>query len=259
MSLVELTHRDGRATVTLDRPAKRNALSPDLLDALHHALDEAAAAAPRVLVLAGAGPIFCAGGDIEAMQARTGRPQATRAALAGGINRVVEQLSRFPAPTVCKVQGAAMGAGLGLALTCDLVLAARDARLGVTHANLGLTLDGGTSWHLAQRLGPARALELALTARVLTGEEAHAMGLITQAVAPADLAGAVDQLAARLAQGPTRAFVQARTLVQAGTSGSLRDALVREADAQAMMYATADQAEGVAAFLEKREARFIGR
>lgn len=259
MPLVRSELDEQVATVTLDRPEKRNALSPELLAELVGALEEAAAKEPRALLLKGEGPVFSAGGDIGAMQDRLGDPTATRQALESLLNPAIHAVATFPAPTVARVQGSAVGAGLGLALACDLTVAAESATLGAVHTRLGLTPDGGTSWLLTRLVGPKRALAMILEASTLTGDKAAAMGLVSHAVPKGELDDTVDGLVADLASGPTRAYLQARELIGAATDLDLVTMLDREADSQALMYATEDQQEGVQAFLEDREPRFQGR
>lgn len=259
MPLVTLEHEAQVATVTLHRPDKRNALSPELLDELIEALDEAAGREPRALLLKGEGPVFCAGGDIGAMRDRLGDPTATRQALGRHLNPAIHAVATFPAPTVARVQGSAVGAGLGLALACDLTVAGESATLGAVHTRLGLTPDGGTSWLLTRLVGPKRALAMILEASTVTGDKAAAMGLISHAVPKGELDDTVQGLVEDLASGPTRAYLKARELVEAATDLDLATMLDREADSQALMYATEDQQEGVQAFLEDREARFQGR
>lgn len=259
MPLVRLEHEEQVAIVTLDRPAKRNALSPELLAELVEVLDEAAGKDPRALLLKGEGPVFSAGGDIGAMQDRIGDPTATRQALGSRLNPAIHAVATFPAPTVARVQGSAVGAGLGLALACDLTVAGESAALGAVHTRLGLTPDGGTSWLLTRQIGPKRALAMILEASTLTGDKAAAMGLISHAVPKGELDDTVEALVDHLASGPTRAYLKARDLVEAATDLDLATMLDREADSQALMYATEDQQEGVRAFLEDRQARFQGR
>lgn len=259
MPLVRLELEDEIATVTLDRPDKRNALSPALLTELRRTLGRAEDSDPRALLLRGEGPVFCAGGDIGAMQDRLGEPKRTEQVLRGGLNPAIEAVATFPAPTVAQVHGAAVGAGLGLALACDVTLANDGAKLGAVHTRLGLTPDGGTSYLVTRLVGIKRALDLILEARTITGAEAAEMGLITRSVPRGELEGACLSVLERLAQGPTQAYLKARELVHASLDGSLREALDREAASQGLMYATEDQKEGVAAFLEGREPVFRGR
>lgn len=259
MPLAELTLTDDVARVTLNRPDKRNALNEPLLRELLDRLDEAKDARPRGLLLTGEGPTFCAGGDILWMKERSDDPKATRQVLTELHGPLIETVHTFPAPTVSAVQGAAVGAGLGLALACDLTFVTPDAVLGATHTRLGLTPDGGTSWYLTRSLGPKRALDLLLGARTFTGQDAVDWGLVSQAVHGDELETVAKKRVRTLADGPTQAYHTTRQLVRDAAETPLREMLEREAEAQAAMYRTEDQTEGVTAFLEDRDPEFQGR
>lgn len=259
MPLAHVTIEDDVARLVLDRAEKRNALSRELIQDALAGLKEARDATPRALILQGEGPIFCAGGDIAWMKQRVDDPQATKQALEDHLAPLIESLATFPAPTISEVHGAALGAGLGLALACDVPLATHEAQLGATHARLGLTPDGGTSWFLARQLGPTRALDLILSARTFTAEQAQAWGLIAATFPPDALNHEATKRARTLAQGPTQAYRTARTLVHDAMQAPLSTVLKREAAAQGAMYKTKDQTEGVHAFLEDRDPTFQGR
>lgn len=262
MSLVLTSRRGAVARVTLDRPEKRNALSLELSADLRAALAALATERepPRALVLAGAGPGFCAGGDFEALRSRVGNAQAATAALRSYLSTTILAVARFPAPTIAAVHGGAIGAGLGLALACDHVLTTRDAKLAAGQTSIGLVPDGGLSWSLVKRVGLTQAVALAQTGRIVGGEEAVALGLATRVVGDeAALDAAADALAEELAARPTRALVLARELMHAGANGSLEEALEREALAQGLVYTTGDVREGVEAAVGKRRAAFTGR
>lgn len=259
MPLAHVTVEDDVARLVLDRAEKRNALSRELIQDALTGLEEVREATPRALILQGKGPVFCAGGDIAWMKQRSDDPQATRQALEDYLAPLIEAVATFPAPTISVVNGAALGAGLGLALACDVPLAAHEAKLGATHARLGLTPDGGTSWFLARQVGPTRALELILSARTFTAEQAQGWGLIADTFPPDALNQEATKRARTLAQGPTQAYRTARTLVHDAMQAPLATVLKREAAAQGAMYKTEDQTEGVQAFLEGREACFQGR
>jgi 2-(1,2-epoxy-1,2-dihydrophenyl)acetyl-CoA isomerase len=262
VSLVLTARRGPVAHVTLSRPDKRNALSLELAADLRAALAQLAAAKepPRALVLAGSGAAFCAGGDLDLMRSRVGNAQATVAALRSYLSTTVLALARFPAPTIARVHGAAIGAGLGLALACDHVLVAKDAKLAAGQTSIGLAPDGGLSWSLVKRMGLTQALALAQNGRVVSGGEAVTLGLVTSSYADERaLDAAVDALGSELAARPTRALVAARELILAGSASTLEEALDREAVAQGLAYTTADVAEGVDAAVAKRTPRFAGR
>lgn len=259
MPLARVSIEDELAHLTLDRADKRNALSRTLIEQTRACLDEARAAEARSLLLTAEGPSFCAGGDVEWMRSRVDDPKATREAMDEHLGPLIEELDSFPAPSVAAVQGAAIGAGLGLALACDVTIVGEDAVLGATHTRLGLTPDAGTSWWLTRCLGPKRALDLILGARTFSGAQAHEWGLISEAVASGDVDEVAWARARSLARGPTRALRTARQLVRDATDAPLSQMLRREAAAQEAMYHTEDQTEGVQAFLEDREPSFEGQ
>lgn len=259
MALASLAIDDDVGHLTLDRASKRNALSQDLIETLLAKLDEAEDANPRALLIQGEGPVFCAGGDIGWMEERLGDPAATQRALEEHVGPLIERVATFPAPTLAAVQGAALGAGLGLALACDLTFVAKDATLGATQASLGLAPDGGTSWLLTHAIGPSKALALILRAETMTGKNAAKLGLATDAYAEPHLLEHAKAHAAALAQGPTQALLEARNLIQQASQSTLKEALAHEAQAQARIYKTEDPREGVEAFFEGREPQFEGR
>lgn len=259
MPLAQLTVTDEIAHLTLDRPEKRNALSRELIKDLREGLDEARKADVRALLLTGEGASFCAGGDVGWMEERVEDPAATRQALDEHLGPLIEDVATFPAPTVAAVQGAAIGAGLGLALACDVVVAAEDAVLGATHTRLGLTPDAGTSYQLVRTLGPKLAMDLVLGARTFSGDQAHEWGLVSQAVPAGDVETEARSRVRSLAQGPTQAYRLARQLLRDAGEEPLAEMLRREAAAQEAIYETRDQTEGVRAFLEDREPEFEGR
>lgn len=258
MALARLSVDGELAHLVLDRPDKRNALSREMIEALRERLAEAQAGDARALLVTAEGPTFCAGGDVEWMADRVDDPEATRVAMDEHLGPLVEELDTFPAPTVAGVRGAAIGAGLGLATSCDVTIVAEDAVLGATHTRLGLTPDAGTSWQLARALGPKRALDLILGARTFSGETAAEWGLASQAEPAGEVEEVARKRARQLAEGPTQAYRVARQLVRDALDVPLHEALRREGAAQEAMYRTGDQTEGVEAFLEDREPEFVG-
>lgn len=254
---------DGVARITLNRPDKMNSFNTAMHEALMAALDRVDAdPAVRVLVLAGAGRGFCAGQDL-ADEAVRFVPGDTPPDLGDVVERhykpLVLKLSQLRVPTVAAVQGVAAGAGASLALACDMVVAGHAASFLLPFAKIGLIPDTGASWFVPQRIGLARAMGLALTGQKLPAEQAADWGLIWQAVPDEALAGQVDALARQLAQMPTRALVRTRELMQAGHAHALAQHLGREGEAMRELGRSADYVEGVAAFLDKRPARFTGR
>ncbi|HWG91626.1 MAG TPA: enoyl-CoA hydratase-related protein [Candidatus Thermoplasmatota archaeon] len=251
--------RNGILTLTLDRPEVRNALNPDLLAALLAALKEAADPAVRCVVLAAEGPVFCAGGDVEDMQRRQGKPLATKARQEEAFGALARALLTFPKPTVARLQGDAYGAGLMLALCCDFALAADTVKVGATFSRMALVPDTAGSFLLPRLVGLRAARELYLLADPVPAPRAADLGLVTEAVPAADLAGRVEALARRLADGPTLAYGLGKRALLLGATQSLEEALATEANLQGLCFTLADHQEAVDAFLGKRKPAFTGR
>jgi 2-(1,2-epoxy-1,2-dihydrophenyl)acetyl-CoA isomerase len=243
--------------ILLDRPDKRNALDDAMVAGLRGALDQAEQAGVRAVVLRGAGKGFCAGRDLAGANPAE---EDAEAILVNTFNPLILRLARFPVPTFAAVHGAALGVGLGLALACDVVYVAEDAQVGSPFARIGAVLDSGGHSHFVHRLGPHRALELIYTARLLTGEEAAAWGLVNASLPTGQLLERVRDMAKTVASGPTQAFRLSKSLVQdIDTRGwGLEAVLGAEARAQGEACRTADYAEGIGAFQERRQPHFVG-
>lgn len=244
---------DGILTITLNRPQVRNALPAQgwaqLFDILRSAAYDDDV---RALVITSAGGAFCSGADISTAQ--SGHP-LTRVR---NISRTAEALLTLPKPVVAQVRGAAVGAGMNLALCCDFVVATPDARFSEIFARRGLSLDFGGSWLLPRLVGLQQAKRLAFLGEIILADEAHDLGLVTWLVEDEELDAFVRDLAVRLSAMPPVALAQNKELLQAGLLSSFRDALDNEARAQAINYGTADAATARRAFLEKSEATFTG-
>ena len=255
METLQLDRADGVATITLDRPAKKNAINDVMWQELLHALDEVAATdADRVLVVTGAGGAFCSGADLSDVRGERHQLPKMRE-----IADVALRLHRLAKPTIAKVGGIAAGAGCNLALGCDLVVASEDARFSEIFAKRGLSIDFGGSYLLPRLVGMHRAKELAFFADIVSAPEALAMGLVNRVVPAAELDAFVDDWAARLAAGPPLALSMTKKLLNEGLGMSLDQALENEGMAQTVNFGTADTAEAMQAFLEKRDPRFEGR
>jgi 2-(1,2-epoxy-1,2-dihydrophenyl)acetyl-CoA isomerase len=250
---------EGVLTITLNRPEVLNAFNDQMAEDVQDALKKAERdEAVRCLVLTGAGKGFCAGQDLSAMKERFGEV-SIRAHLQKTYNPIVSKLRALEKPVIAQLNGAAAGAGLGLALACDLRYAAAGAKLRVAFNGIALAPDSAVSFHLPRLIGYARAYELAVTNQPMTAEEALPLGLVNN-VFPADqLALAVREIAARLAQGPTKAFGLTKRAMNKAPQLTVDEALDYEAHLQEIASRTADHKEGAAAFLEKRPPVFVGK
>lgn len=252
---------DGVLTLTLNRPDRLNSFNEDMHLALRAGIVRAHDdPAVRAVLLTGAGRGFCAGQDLGDRDPRKGGPAPDLGhTLDTFYNPTLRLIRSLAKPVVCAVNGVAAGAGANIALACDIVLAARSARFIQSFAKVGLVPDAGGSWSLTRILGEARAKALALTAEPLSAGQAADWGLIWKAVEDDDLMAEAQSLAAALAAGPTLGLGLTKQLIQQAATHSLDQQLDAERDAQRQAGRSADYAEGVTAFLEKRPARFSGR
>ncbi|MBM7365658.1 enoyl-CoA hydratase/isomerase family protein [Gordonia hydrophobica] len=250
---------DGVVRITLARPDRGNALDLAMARAFREATERvrvgAARGELRVVVLDAQGKLFCVGGDLEEFVDADDR-SANIVETADELHAGIEILHTVPVPVVSVIQGSAAGGGLGIALTGDIVLASAEAKLRVAYSAAGLSPDCGTTWVLARRLGTARALDLALTNRFLTADEAQAWGLISRSV-PADaLAATAAEVIDTLRTGSTPAQAAIKNLMTSADETSLRIQLQREAATIGRIVDGDDAVEGMTAFLEKRVPRF---
>lgn len=246
------------AFIQLNRPERRNALTAPMLAALDAALAQAAEDPEvRAVVLAGAGQSFCAGQDLAALGAAATGEQV-RVIIRQSYAPVIQRLCTMPKPVIGAINGVAAGAGLSLALACDLRIMADDASLLAAFVNIGLAPDAGSSWLLARLVGYSRAFEIAVSGARLPADRCLALGLTNRIVPAPELAAAAQGWAAELAQGPTLAIGLTKQLFHEALSSNLEEMLEREAKLQALAVESADHREGVAAFREKRAPRFQG-
>ncbi|SEI00019.1 2-(1,2-epoxy-1,2-dihydrophenyl)acetyl-CoA isomerase PaaG [Paracoccus alkenifer] len=252
---------DGVLTLTLNRPDKLNSFNEDMHLALRAGFQRAHDDAQvRAVLLTGAGRGFCAGQDLGDRDPRKGGPAPDLGeTLDRFYNPNLRLIRSLEKPVVCAVNGVAAGAGANIALACDIVLAAKSAKFIQAFARIGLIPDAGGSWSLTRILGEPRAKALALTAEPLTAEKAAEWGLIWKAVDDGALMDQANALTRSLAAGPTLGLGLTKRLVQAAATNSLDEQLDLERDCQQAAGRSADYAEGVTAFLEKRPARFQGK
>ncbi|MGB9369804.1 MAG: enoyl-CoA hydratase [Xanthobacteraceae bacterium] len=258
--LVE-TRSDGVATLTLNRPDRLNALSAPIMEALLEALPRLAAD-PEVgaIVLTGAGRAFCAGGDVKRMAAET-VPRSSEEDVARLRSRmeISRLLHEIPKPTIAMVNGPAAGAGLAMALACDMRIAGQSARFVTAFAKVGFSGDFGGSYFLSKLVGTGKARELYFTAEPLDAAQALSLGIVNRVVPDGELAGAVQDFARKLAQGPRIALGLMKQNFNAAENGTLTELLDLEARRQIETGKTEDHREAARAFVEKRAPVFVGR
>ena len=249
------------ATVRMNRPESMNSLSRALKDALVDALAHVAEdETVRAVVLTGTGRGFCVGQDLHEhaslLQAADPAPLST---VVEHYNPIVESLAGMGKPVIAAVNGMAAGAGAGFAFACDFRIAAESARFMLAFAGVGLGLDSGVSWTLPRLIGSARATALALLAEPIDAQAAFDMGLVNAVVPDANVLAAAQELATRLAAGPTTAYAAIKQALRFAGSCTLTEALAKEADLQDRAGTTADHSAAVAAFVAKQKPTFTGR
>jgi 2-(1,2-epoxy-1,2-dihydrophenyl)acetyl-CoA isomerase len=251
----------GIARLTLNRPERLNSFNTLMHQEVRHALTALAAdTEARVLILTGAGRGFCAGQDLgDRASVPAGAPADLGESIERYYNPLILMLRRLPLPVIAAVNGVAAGAGANIAFACDLVLAARSASFVQAFARIGLVPDCGGTWIVPRLVGAARAMGLALLGEKLPATQAAQWGLIWRCLEDDELGAEVDSLAERLAAAPTRALARAKQLIWQSANRTLEQQLDAERDAQRELGYSADYAEGVAAFIGKREPRFTGR
>ncbi len=261
METIEVERVEGGiVTITLNRPEKKNAINAAMWDELLATFrDIAGRDDDRVVVLTGAGGAFCSGADLSGGSADAGGAARHQWHAMRHVGDVCLALARMPQPVIAKVGGVAAGAGCNMALGCDLIVASDEARFSEIFARRGLSIDFGGSWLLPRLVGLHRAKELALLADIISAKEAEAMGLVNRVVPAGQLDAFVDDWARRLAAGPPIALAQTKRMLNNSFEVTLEQALEDEGWAQTVNFGTADVAEAMQAFFQKREPKFEGR
>ena len=255
---IQLSREAQVATITLNRPDRRNAVSYELIDELLAALGEVAASSALVLVLTGAGKAFCSGMDLENLKELLGRSPEQNLQDSATMARLFRSLYDFPKPTIAAVNGAAIAGGCGLATLCDFTLAVPEAKFGYTEARIGF-VPAIVSTFLLRQIGEKHARDLLLTGRIISADEAHRVGMVNEIVAPEKLLDRARELAAQL--------IENSPVSLACTKRLLSDLARRDLDAQlqlaikenAAVRTTKDFREGISSFLEKRKPQWSGR
>lgn len=253
---------EGVATLTLNRPDMRNALTRDVSRGIVDHLESLEGGDARCLVVEGAGGHFCAGGDVNAMMERmageASLPEAVRL-INQTTSRAIKRLHECPIPTVSKVEGAAFGAGGNLAIATDVQLLHEEAEVSFGFRQVGLAVDSGTSYLLPRIVGENVAKELVFTGERVGADRALDLGLANHVYADGEFEDEVSSFVESIASGPTVALRNSKRLIRQGLESTLEQAINNEASAQAAVFETADHEEGVEAFMERRAPEFEGR
>jgi 2-(1,2-epoxy-1,2-dihydrophenyl)acetyl-CoA isomerase len=251
---------EGVRTLTLNRPEAFNSLTVELKESFRDALTETSAdPSVRAVVLTGAGKAFCAGQDLKehvaALQSNDPTPFQT---VADHYNPIVRAITSMPKPVIAAVNGMAAGAGASFAYACDLRVMARSAKFLMAFATIGLTADSGASWTLPRLIGYGRAMELMLLAKPVTADEALSIGMATQVVDDGEALSTAQELASRMATGPTTGYAKIKQALLTAAATTLEEALTTEGEAQSQLGKTTDHREAVDAFVNKRPPTFTG-
>jgi methylglutaconyl-CoA hydratase len=255
---LQLAFDSGIATLTLNRPDKRNAISYELIDDLIRALEEVRSSAARVLIVTGAGKAFCSGMDLDNLKALIGRTPEQNIADSRTMVRLFRSLYEFPKPTIAAVNGAAIAGGTGLALLCDFTLAVPEAKFGYTEVRIGF-VPAIVATFLLRQVGEKVARDLLLTGRIFDAAEALKMGLLNEIVPGGKLLDRARELAEQLAESSPLSLFQTKRLLTEHARAELDLQIEHASRANAGIRESADFREGITSFLEKRKPKWTGR
>ena len=259
MEEIQLTLEENIATITINRPSVKNAITSEMWDELQRIFIELGYRDDvRSVIVTGAGDDFCSGADVSGMATRSEGPRLHQLESMRKVGDCCLSLFNMPKVTIAKVPGVAVGAGMNLALCCDLVVASENARFSEIFAKRGLSVDFGGSFLLPRIVGLQKAKELVLLAEVLSAAEADRMGLINYVVPHDQLDDKALELAQKAANGPPRALAMSKAMLNKSFAHSLQDALDQEGTSQTVNFTTKDVSEAMKAFQEKRPPRFSG-
>ena len=252
--------RDNVAHITLNRPEAANSINEEMgKDLMHAALRCDEDPEIRAVLISGAGKIFSGGGDLKTFSARGNQLPYHVKEITTYLHAAMSRLTRMDAPVVAAVHGAVAGAGMSIAIACDIVVAAETTRFMVAYTRAGLVPDGSSTYFLPRIVGLKRALELTLTNRMFSAQEALQWGLVTRVVPDNELLTQASAIAVQLAAGPTRAYGISKRLLHSGWTETLETQMENESQAIANSARTADAREGITSFLEKRPPKFKGQ
>lgn len=245
------------ATITLNRPDRRNAISYEFIAEFLRALSEVEQSSAQIVVLTGAGKAFCSGMDLDQLRSLTGRTHDENVADSQQMARLFRRVSEFPKVTIAAVNGAALAGGCGLATLCDFTIASAEAKFGYTEVRIGF-LPAIVSTFLLRQVGEKHARDLLLSGRAITADEAYRIGLVNEVVAPDKLLERTRELTESLLQNSPASLRATKKLLTSFSSAELDAEFAKAIEENAGIRATADFREGVAAFLEKRTPRWTG-
>jgi len=252
--------RDNVAHITLNRPDAANSINEEMgKDLMHAALRCDEDPEIRAVLISGAGKIFSGGGDLKAFTAKGDQLPYHIKEITTYLHAAMSRLTRMDAPVVAAVHGAVAGAGMSIAIACDILVAAETTRFMVAYTRAGLVPDGSSTYFLPRIVGLKRALELTLTNRMFSAQEALQWGLVSHVVPDNELIEQARAIAVRLAAGPTRAYGISKRLLHSGWTETLETQMENESQAIANSARTTDAREGITAFLEKRPPKFKGQ